>query len=589
MMAQHLQKAADQIRSLEAEIEKQTARVNELQTALRERESLLDELRKHAPPRQKQSSSPAPSSDAMPPTSEAELKETLKRLVTKIAMILQAEKCIFLLHDQRSRELFGHRPAFGVANELLRAFRVPDDQGISGAVFQSAKPLILDDLAADARTEEWILKNVRARNGASVALTVERRDEQNRVSERKTIGVLHVFDKRYSGRFSDEDLHLLGVLSRNAAAVIANAKLFFEAVDQKNRMEATLESLSAGLVLVGTNGKIMLMNPSAEAMLGVRGVEEVGRPFEEFITDERVKDMLRLAVSSHQEVPQAEITVVQENGENGSQRERFLQAQTALVRSADTGETIGVALVFNDITEIRSVERMKAAFVSTISHELNTPLTAIKGFVTTLRQDKEGFYDLHTRQEFYQIVDVECDRLSRLIGNLLNLSRIESGRSLELDLQQVSVDALVQHAAEAHRAYAKQHEVATEVFPGLPPIVADAEKIDQVLTNLISNAIKFSPKGGRVIVAAVPDDGFVRFSVQDHGVGIPDGHLPHIFDYFHRVDNRDTRSTYGAGIGLYLVKHLVEAHGGTVSVESELGKGSTFIFRLPLRPPDNGS
>lgn len=588
-MAQQLQKAALRIRQLEGEYRKQEERAKELEARLQERDLRVAALENQcaaggAAQLRKAPAAAAPV-DSSPITSEPELEETLKRLVTRIAMILQAERCVFLLHDQRTEELFAHRPAFGIPDDQVRLFRIHEGDGISGTVFRSGKPLIVDDLAHDPRAEQWVVKLLGARNCASVPLMVEKRDEENRVSERRCIGVLHVFDKRYGGRFAEEDIHLLGVLSRNAAAVIANAKLFFEVVDEKNKMEATLESLTAGLILVGTNGKIMLMNPSAEMMLGLSGRQEVGKPFASVVANAHVREMLQLALTSNQEVAREEVTLMHPDPDSSEDREHIYHAQTALVKSADTGELLGAALILNDITEFRNVERMKSAFIATVSHELNTPLTAIKGFIATLRQDADEFYDKHTRQEFYQIIDAECDRLSRLIGNLLSLSRIESGHALELELQQVDVGAVVERVAAAQRAYTKNHTIVTQVFPGLPPLLADEAKIDQILTNLVSNAVKFSPNGGEVRIQVQPDDGCVQFSVSDQGIGIPREHLPRIFERFHRVDVRDTRDTYGAGIGLYLVKHLVEAHNGTVAVESEVGRGTRFTFRIPVSQP----
>lgn len=590
-MAQQLQAAAARIQQLEGTVKNLEVRLREMETQIKEREAYIRELERQVksgravPP----ASVAPPALDTSLPVSEQELEQTLKRLVAKIAMILQAEKCVILLHDPRTRELSAHRPAFGISDEQIHLLRVADNQGISGAVFQSGRPLIVEDLRQDHRTEPWMLEPIGARNSASVPLFVEKRDEENRLIDRVCIGVLHVFNKRYSAHFAQEDIHLLGVLARSASAVIASAKLFFEAAAERDQMQATLESLAAGLVMVGSNAKIMLMNASAKAMLQVAGRGEMGKPFEEVIQHDRVKELLRLAVLHGQEVAGEEITLVHRDADSGEDRESTYQVQTVLVRNTETKELIGAALVLNDITEIRNVERMKAAFISNISHELNTPLTTIKGFVSTLLQDRNEFYSAQERREFYQIIDSECNRLSRLIGNLLSLSRIESGSGIELDLKPVNVASLVARVVEAHRPHlTERHEIVTEIFPGLPPLLADEDKVDQILANITSNAIKFSPNGGKITIQVTPDDGFIRFDVTDEGIGIPKEHLPYIFDRFYRVDQRDSRETGGTGIGLYLVKHLVEAHGGSISVESETGKGTRFTVRLPLKPPHAG-
>jgi two-component system phosphate regulon sensor histidine kinase PhoR len=225
---------------------------------------------------------------------------------------------------------------------------------------------------------------------------------------------------------------------------------------------------------------------------------------------------------------------------------------------------------------------MKSEFVSTVSHELRTPLTSIKGFTRTLLEDTEGYYDRDTQMEFYRIIDTECDRLVRLISDLLNLSRIESGRALELVLTEVDLRELIGRVVDSQRAYTDKHEFRIICQDDLPVITADRDKVDQVLTNLLSNAIKYSPDGGDIVVHAREiGDNRVAVSVTDHGIGIPDEQIAKLFTRFHRVDSGDSRKQYGTGIGLYLVKHLVEAHQGEVSVESEQGDGSTFTFVIP--------
>ncbi len=255
-----------------------------------------------------------------------------------------------------------------------------------------------------------------------------------------------------------------------------------------------------------------------------------------------------------------------------------------MVRGEDQ-QIIGTVAIFNDITEIRNVERMKTAFVSTVSHELRTPLTSIKGFIATLLSDADGYYDRETQREFYTIIDTECDRLTRLIGDLLNVSRIEAGRALDLNPKPIQIPSLISKVVSVQRSYTNKHTFNVRVDEDFPTIIADEDKVDQILTNLTNNAIKYSPGGGEITITGRVDEDKVTISVADQGVGIPKEHLPKVFDRFHRVDNRDTREVGGTGIGLYLVKHLVEAHGGKIWVESKVGKGTTFFFTLPEKPP----
>jgi two-component system phosphate regulon sensor histidine kinase PhoR len=393
---------------------------------------------------------------------------------------------------------------------------------------------------------------------------------------------MHVFNKRYGNVFIQEDVNLLDRLSRNAASVIASAQMYREVVKEKEELEHVIESVYAGIIMVHNSGRLMQVNPSARDMLGVGDDAKLVGDYRTAIECEIVRDVIAKAFEETSEV-QEEITLPDHNSEEEG-AERFYQVQTAAVKSEDQSN-IGIVAIFNDITDIRAIERMKTAFVSTVSHELRTPLTSIKGFISTLLQDTEGFYDADTVHEFYTIIDQECDRLTRLISDLLNVSRIEAGRALDLNPEPVNVKESVERVVAVQRSYTNKHQIEMDVDDGMPIIVADQDKFVQILTNLTNNAIKYSPNGGTVTVRGRKLDGMIRMSIDDQGMGIPKDHLAKVFDRFHRIDNRDTRKVGGTGIGLYLVKHFVEAHGGRIWVESEVGVGSQFIFEMPLCPP----
>jgi PAS domain S-box-containing protein len=511
-------------------------------------------------------------------TSGSELEETLRRLVTKAGMILQAEKCVFMLFDKEDGELYATKPALGLDDTQIKRFRVRATQGVSGQVFRSGEPYVIDDAIRDAETLKDNVALLGVKNGVCVQLRIEKRDvETNKLLEQIPIGVLHVFNKRFGSIFTEEDVRLLTVFARNASAVIANAQVYFQVVEEKKQIEAALESLMSGLITVAENGHVIQMNASARQMFGLDSQEVHGKPYTELIESEDVRELIGKCLRNKEE-SFAELTLQ-------VPEERIFQTQTAMMRD-ETQEIIGAVVIFNDITEIRSVERMKTAFVSTVSHELRTPLTSIKGFISPLLSDTEGYYDKETQREFHQIIDQECDRLTRLISDLLNVSRIEAGRALDLNLQPMDFGALVAKVLSVQSSYVTEHKLVKEIEPDLPTIVADEDKVDQVLTNLVNNAIKYSPRGGEIKVKAWEEGDAIHCSVSDQGMGIPKEHLPRVFDRFHRVDTRDTRKVGGTGIGLFLVKHLVEAHRGEIWVESEVGVGSTFHFRLPKSPPE---
>ncbi len=515
-----------------------------------------------------------------------ELEETLKRLVTRISMILQAEKCVFMLYDKDSGELHAAKPAVGLDDEQVSLFRVPATQGISGEVFREQEPVILYDAMNDPRTVKENVGLLNITNGVCVPLVIEKRDEDtNEITDRRAIGVMHVFNKRYGNVFIQEDVNLLDRLAHNAASVIASAQMYREVVREKEELEHVIESVYAGLVMVHHSGRLMQMNHAARRMFGIAEDEDLSGNYQEIIGNEAVREVLGRSLAGSEEGEAAEEISVPDLTAQEENAERIYQVQTAGVHSEDQSN-IGVVAIFNDITEIRSIERMKTTFVSTVSHELRTPLTSIKGFISTLLQDVEGFYDKDTIHEFYTIIDQECDRLTRLISDLLNVSRIEAGRALELNPAPINLGEIVEKVVAAQKSYTNKHDFTIDLDPGIPNIVADADKFDQILTNLFNNAIKYSPDGGMITVTGKGVDGIVRISVEDQGMGISEDHLSKVFDRFHRIDNRDTRKAGGTGIGLYLVKHLVEAHGGKIWVESEVGKGSQFIFELPKFPPE---
>jgi two-component system phosphate regulon sensor histidine kinase PhoR len=554
----------EQVRLLSEELEKKQKYIKILEEANKELERKVRSV----------------SEDAEPPAPITELEETLKRLNSRIAMILQAEKCVFMLFDKESGELVATKPALGLTDEEVRRFRVRATQGISGQVFRENTPEILFDAINDPRTMKENVALLNVRNGVCVPLVVEKRDSDNRVIDSTTIGVLHVFNKRYGNVFIEEDVRLLERMAKNAAAVVASAQMYREVVEEKEELEHIIESVYAGLIMVAAhNNRIMQINASARTMLGLDDKDIARAPYTELIENQGVKDMLAQSL-----MDKAEVATELDIALDPDEEPRVFQAQSSPVRAED-GSTLGAVAIFNDITEIRSVERMKTAFVSTVSHELRTPLTSIKGFVSTLLADVDGYYDQATVREFHEIIDQECDRLVRLISDLLNVSRIEAGRALDLNPKPLQLSGLIEKVVNAQRSYATKHQIVVENTEDLPLIVADEDKVDQILTNLTNNAIKYSPEGGTVTVRGAAENGAVKISVSDEGVGIPKEHLGKVFDRFHRVDNRDTREVGGTGIGLFLVKHLVEAHGGEIWVESELGKGSCFTFTLPKTPP----
>lgn len=554
----------EEVARLKAERAEMEARIRELERKLREA-SAREEV-------------------GEPITSDVQLEQTLRRLMHRTAMILQAEKSVFMLYDPESGELVAQKPAVGLDDEQLRHFRVRATHGVSGEAFRENKPIIVDDAINDPRTVQEMVALLNVRNAVTVPLTVEEKDEEQRVVNRRTIGVLHVFNKRRGQRFTDEDVRLLVIMAKQAAAVIRNATVYLQLLGERDQLAATLQSLMAGVVVVDTHKKVLLLNAAARRIFAIPEREEVvGHPYSEVVREEKVQNLIERVLEHHREVAE-EITLY-------LPEERVYQVQVAPIYT-EQKELTGVVTALNDITEIRNVERMKSAFISRLSHELTTPLTAIKGFVSTLLEDEESgngeLYDRATRLEFYRIIGSECNRLERLINDLLNVSRIEHGMEIELDFRSVDVPEVLRRVVQVYEATSPRHRFKVTVEPQIPPIMADAPSVEVIFNNLISNAVKYSPKGGLVEVTVRHAPEGVEISVADQGVGIPPDKIPRIFERFERLSGPEREQTGGVGIGLFLVKHLVEAHGGRIWVQSEVGRGSTFYVFLPQTPPAVG-
>ncbi len=529
----------------------------------------------------------------------SEFEETLRRLVQRTAMIVQAEKCVIMVRDRETDDLVARSPAFGMTDAEVQAYRVPVEGSLSGQVFTSGKPAIFQNLSEAPEKTKAMLGNLRIRNGVTVPLVVDRRDDQNHIVDRLNIGVLHCFNKRYSAEFIQEDVSLLERLSRNAAAVIANAQIFQDLIEEKQKLVHTLESLTAGLLLVNQRGRVGQMNAAARAIFGITEAENpLGKPFDEYIKHEDcvaiikrcLAEGIRIASDDDEESKKPdEISVT-----DADEEEFIYQVHAANVHD-DANAPVGTVFIFNDITDLRNVERMKTEFVSIVSHELRTPLTPMKGFVRTLLDDEnEEWYTLKDRREFYTIIDENVDRLSRLINDLLNVSRIErmGVSGVEMNWGMVGLRKATEEVLATQRGRTDKHTFVIDFIPEDIEFESDPDKIQNILQNFVSNAIKYAPDGGevRIIARLKPaDDEFpydsVLIGVKDQGMGIPESALKKLGEKFYRVNNSGTRKAGGTGIGLYLVRALIAAHKGTMNVESEMEKGSTFWIRLPLHQP----
>jgi two-component system phosphate regulon sensor histidine kinase PhoR len=338
--------------------------------------------------------------------------------------------------------------------------------------------------------------------------------------------------------------------------------------DERNRSAAILGSMVEGVAVVGSDERIVYCNQAFEQILELPHGSSHGKKLVEALRQAELVSAVRQVLPGGDEVT-GEVEV-------GTVRPRSFSVTAAPVQAVGANSAV---LVLHDITELRRLERVRRDFVANVSHEFKTPLTAIQGFAETLLGG--ALDDKANRKRFMEIIREHAQRLARLTDDLLKLSRIEAGQ-LELESRPVSVAALVNGCVETARLKAESKGLLlnVELPEGLPPVRGDAAQLGEVLQNLIDNALQYTPPGGRIEVTAYSNADEVIFTVADTGIGIPEADLERIFERFYRVDAARSREAGGTGLGLSIARHIVDAHGGRIWVESAVGQGSRFRFSI---------
>lgn len=337
---------------------------------------------------------------------------------------------------------------------------------------------------------------------------------------------------------------------------------------ERIRLASILDSMREGVVVVDDQGVIESANPAAGEMLGAIGAVEHGMQLTSLTNHPDVIRVVKMSIETEQQTA-SEIELFD--------NQRTLMAMATPYPRPDT-DSVRALLLLTDLTDIRRLDITRREFVSNASHELRTPLAGIRASAETLQHgaidDSEG------REQFLTMIREDVDRMDMLITEMLELSRLESGESV-LEFLDVAPKTLVDAAMKQFSAVAgeSQLELLSNISTDLPAVSVDADKIDHVFTNLISNAVKWTRAGGKITVKAWADDDTVWFSVADTGLGIEPEHLPHIFERFFKTDA--ARSQPGTGLGLSIARHIVDAHGGVISATSTVGEGSEFAFTVP--------
>jgi len=397
------------------------------------------------------------------------------------------------------------------------------------------------------------------------------------LARKQVIGVIFIF-RNYAGVFSSNDRALLESFADQAAIAVGNARLYTQVSWEKQRMAALLDSAADGILILRADHTIERCNPAFAHILGSSVDAVVDRKHEEILHWVR-KDgpgLEQAEADGWPLTPNATLYV-----EGDMERKDGLPIPVGVTYAplvSTEGNLLNVIATVRDITRFREAEELKSTFISVISHELKTPVALIKGYVSTLRRE-DASWDRNIVKDSLEVIEEEADRLTELIENLLDASRLQAG-ALAINQSDVSLKQLTERIAERFQTQTSQHKIIVEFPADFPVILADEDRISQVLTNLISNSIKYSPDGGEIRISGQVRPDQVIICVSDQGPGIAPDDIPHVFDRFYRSSSA-SRTTKGAGLGLYLARAVVEAHGGHIWVDPRPGDGARMCFSLP--------
>ncbi len=450
------------------------------------------------------------------------------------------------------------RAASGEGAGELVGSRSPLASGLAGEVARFRSPLRVPDVRLRHASDPDPLV---ATCGAFLGVPLNG-------AEGALLGILSVYSRGVR-EWRDDEVEALIALAANASTALSTAELYQRVAMEKERSETILAHVADGIVAVDRDGKVVLWNEAASRITGVERGDVLGRDPAEVLK--------RPLADPASEDGGTRILAIPRGGE-----EVWLSLSEAVIRTP-TGEISGRIFTFRDVSSQRLVEQMKSGFVSTVSHQLRAPLTSIYGFAETLLRHDINFSD-EERRTFLQYVASESERLTAIVDTLLNVARLEAG-DLHVELAPTDLRALVADVVEnADTAALNGHEFVVELPDEPLEAQADDEKLRQVLINLVDNAVKYSPAGGRVVISARPrsEAGTVEVAITDEGMGIAQAEHDLIFSKFYRRAELGNQEGMGAGLGLFIAEGLVSAMGGRMRVSSVEGEGSRFAFELPL-------
>ena len=468
--------------------------------------------------------------------------QVLTTVVDAAVQLSGAEEGSLLLLDQATGELY-MRASKNFDEQFARTFRLHVQDSLAGMVISSGEPVLIDEQAPQKIKTSYLVHSL-----IYVPLKVLGR----------TIGVLGV-DNRKAGRpLGRDDVVVMKAMADYAAIAIENSRLYNHTDAERRKLETILSQVENGVIVVDPDNRVLLLNRTAQEAFGVNG-DFVGRSAAEVFDDPRVLELLR----SPGKLPRREELEFEDG--------RVFNAQRTPIQG------VGQAIVMLDISHLKELDRIKSEFVTTVSHDLRSPLTAILGYVELI--ERAGALTEQQR-EFIRRVQLSVEQITDLVSNLLDLGRIEAG--LDVAKERTPVVVLARYAIDGLRAMAAKGGLGLEsdLPDELPMVIGSPIRLRQMIANLLENAIRYTPAGGKVRVEADAEDDQVILRVSDTGPGIPPADQPYLFDKFFRASNVP-ESVPGTGLGLSIVKSIVDNHRGRIWVDSTLGAGTTFTVVLP--------
>ncbi len=463
------------------------------------------------------------------------------------------------------------------------AWRVAAAHGIPPAFLRYLEPLLAEEQVAELDLAELnrmlqdltYTASMGLLNGTALQL----------ITHGQIIGVIFIF-RSYSDSFSSNDKQLLQSFADQAAIAVFNARLYGQIIVEKQRLDALIDTAADGILILNPDHTVERVNDSFERIYNQTDEQLRGKNHQQIIRWLRKPEGQTLEEAEANGWPLTANANLYVEGDLLRADEQMPYIPVGITYAPllnPEGSLRNVVVTVRDITHFRNAEEIKATFISIVSHELKTPVALIKGYASTLRRD-DARWDRHIIQDSLAVIEEEADRLTRMIEDLLDASRLQAG-GLSLKKMDISLPVIAKRLSERFQIQTQKHRLRSDFPENFPLILADETRIEQVLSNLVSNAIKYAPQGEILISGQVRPDQ-VLVCISDEGPGIDPHDMPHIFDRFYRAEGA-VRKTKGAGLGLYLARAIIEAHHGRMWVDPKPGAGARLCFSLP-RSDQNG-